>query len=81
VPESIFTFLADNVAFFGIAVGGVVALIGLLLWFGHLAAHTESTADDSIVLRILDALTFWIPFVGPRIGKQINTIPSQRKEP
>jgi type IV secretory pathway VirB2 component (pilin) len=80
VIQNILTFLAENVAFFGIAVAGVVALVGLLLLFGHLASKTESTCDNSIVLRILDAFTFWIPVVGPRITKQIFTKPSQGKK-
>lgn len=75
--ESVFTFLAENLIFFGIAAGSVVAIIGLLLLFGHLASKTDSTCDNSVVLKILDVLTFWIPVVGPRITKQIYTKPSQ----
>lgn len=80
VIETFLDFVAENVAVFGIAVAGFVALVGLLLLFGHLASKTESTCDNSVVLRVLDALTFWIPVVGPRITKQINTKPSQRSD-
>ena len=78
--ETIANYVAENVAVFGIAVAGVVALVGLLLFFGWLASKTDSTCDNSVVLRILDVLTFWIPVVGPRITKQINTKPSQRSD-
>ncbi len=85
--ESIANFISENVAVFGIAVAGFVALVGLLLFFGWLASKSEKT--NTPLLRLLDAftyaLTFWIPIVGPRIHhrvtKQIYTTPKQRSKP
>tara|TARA_R110002096_G_scaffold173781_2_gene348182 strand:+ start:388536 stop:388781 length:246 start_codon:yes stop_codon:yes gene_type:complete len=81
MPETILTFLSENVALAGIVVAGIVALVALLLLFGWLASKTESTCDNSIVMRILDAFTFWIPIVGPRITKQIYTTPPTKDKP
>jgi len=60
--------------------GLALALIALLIGGALLAARSESTADDSAVLKILDALISCLPFVGAPLSRGINTTPSQRKK-
>jgi len=62
-------------------VGGLaLALIALLIGGALLAARSESTADDNVVLKILDALVTCLPIVGSPLSRGINTTPSQRKK-
>lgn len=65
-----------------LVIGGFVLLLLIVLIGGALlAARSESTADDNVVLRILDALVSCLPCVGGTLSRGINTKPSQRKNP
>lgn len=82
MSESIAKFISENVAVFGIAVAGFVALVGLLLFFGYLASKSER--KNTVLFRLLDAftfvLTFWVPPVHRFQTKQIQSTPSERSK-